>query len=75
MLPVAWAFSVTGITAGLLIMVVVASANAYTCDLLLRQAFVTGSRDYETLGSAVAGPAWRVSEQLVSHPFEKTEHA
>jgi hypothetical protein len=59
-LPVAWAFSVTGITAGILIMVVVA-ANAYTCDLLLRQAFVTGCLDYETLGLAVGGRAWRVN--------------
>lgn len=42
-------------------MLVVASANAFTCDLLLRQALVTGTLDYESLGLAVAGPAWRVS--------------
>jgi len=64
-LPVAWAFSVTGITAGILIMLVVASANAFTCDLLLRQALATGTLDYESLGLAVAGPAWRVS--LILH--------
>lgn len=66
-LPVAWAFSVTGITAGFLIMVVVASANAFTCDLLLRQALVTGTLDYESLGLAVGGPAWRVCLATRSH--------
>lgn len=63
-LPVAWAFSVTGITAGFLIMLVVASANAYTCDLLLRQALVTGTLDYESLGLAVGGPAWRLTTEI-----------
>ncbi|KAG0630426.1 hypothetical protein M758_1G177400 [Ceratodon purpureus] len=63
-LPVAWAFSITGITAGFLIMVVVASANAYTCDLLLRQAFATGCMDFETLGLAVGGRAWRLTTEI-----------
>ena len=41
-------------------MVVVAAANAYTCDLLLWQAYKTGMHDYETLSYAVGGGIWKV---------------
>ena len=41
-------------------MVVVAAANAYTCDLLLWQAYKTGKHDYETLSYAVGGGLWKV---------------
>eukprot|EP00898_Chlorokybus_atmophyticus_P002369 jgi/Chlat1/3132/Chrsp21S03361 len=58
-LPVSWAFSITGIVCGFLIMVVVSAANAYTCDLLLRQAWKSRQVDYETLAFAVGGKIWR----------------
>ena len=44
-LPVSSAFASTGIVAGFVIMVVVAVANAYTCDLLLWQAYKTAECD------------------------------
>ncbi len=44
-------------------MVVVAAANAYTCDLLLWQAYKTGMHDYETLSYAVGGGIWKVRRQ------------
>lgn len=59
-LPVSSAFASTGIVAGFVIMVVVAAANAYTCDLLLWQAYKTGMHDYETLSYAVGGGLWKV---------------
>ncbi|DBA75040.1 TPA: hypothetical protein ACH3X1_010377 [Trebouxia sp. C0004] len=40
-------------------MVVVAGANAYTCGLLLWQAYNTGMHDYETLSYAVGGGIWK----------------
>lgn len=67
MLLVSWAFSITGIVVGFLIMLVVALANAYTCDLLLRQAYATGSGDYESLGFAIGGSWWRVSHVSLPH--------
>ncbi len=45
-------------------MVVVAAANAYTCDLLLWQAYKTGMHDYETLSYAVGGGIWKVRRQM-----------
>jgi len=45
-------------------MVVVAAANAYTCDLLLWQAYKTGMHDYETLSYAVGGGIWKVGRQM-----------
>ncbi len=59
-LPVSSAFASTGIVAGFVIMVVVAAANAYTCDLLLWEAYKTGMHDYETLSYAVGGGVWKV---------------
>lgn len=59
-LPVSSAFASTGIVAGFVIMLVVASANAYTCDLLLWQAYKTGMHDYESLSNAVGGRVWQV---------------
>jgi hypothetical protein len=41
-------------------MVVVAVANSYTCDLLLRQAYLAEKTDYEDLAYAVGGEVWRV---------------
>ncbi|CAM6106707.1 unnamed protein product [Calypogeia fissa] len=63
-LPLAWAFSVTGVICGVLIMVVVAAANAYTSDLLLRQAYVTNTFDYENLASVIGGKWWRVVTEI-----------
>jgi len=63
-LPVSSAFASTGIVAGFVIMVVVAAANAYTCDLLLWQAYKTGMHDYETLSYAVGGGIWKVHRQM-----------
>lgn len=63
-LPVSSAFASTGIVAGFVIMVVVAAANAYTCDLLLWQAYKTGMRDYETLSYAVGGGILKVRRQM-----------
>jgi len=63
-LPVSSAFASTGIVAGFVIMVVVAAANAYTCDLLLWQAYKTGMHDYETLSYAVGGGIWKVCRQM-----------
>ncbi len=59
-LPVSWAFSVTGVVCGFVIMVVVAAANAYTSDMLLRQAHHTGSTDYESLALVTGGRWWKV---------------
>ncbi len=59
-LPVSWAFSVTGVVCGIVIMVVVAAANAYTSDMLLRQAHHTGSTDYESLALVTGGRWWKV---------------
>ncbi len=63
-LPLSSAFASTGIVAGFVIMVVVAAANAYTCDLLLWQAYKTGMHDYETLSYAVGGGIWKVRRQM-----------
>lgn len=41
-------------------MVFVAAANAYTSDLLLRQAYVTGTYDYENLATVIGGRWYRV---------------
>jgi len=60
-LPVPWAFSITGATAGAIMCVVVAAANVFTADLLIRQCYKTGSRDHEDLSYAVGGIAWLVS--------------
>lgn len=40
---------------------IVALANLYTCDLLLRQAYVAGKTNYEDLAYAVGGEPWLVS--------------
>ncbi|KAL2644991.1 hypothetical protein R1flu_012578 [Riccia fluitans] len=63
-LPVSWAFSVTGIICGLLIMVVVALANAYTCDLLLKQAYATQTYDYEGLCFKIGGRWWKLITEM-----------
>lgn len=60
MLPLPSAFATTGVIAGLLICVLVASANVFTSDLLIRQCYKTGSRDYEDLAYAVGGTPWLV---------------
>jgi hypothetical protein len=41
-------------------MIVVAIANSYTCDLLLRQAYLAEKTDYEDLAYSVGGEVWRV---------------
>ncbi|BFI36799.1 hypothetical protein MARPO_0194s0003 [Marchantia polymorpha] len=63
-LPVAWAFSVTGIICGLLIMLIVAAANTYTCDLLLKQAYATQTYDYETLALMIGGRKWKLVTEI-----------
>ncbi|GAQ87696.1 Amino acid transporter protein [Klebsormidium nitens] len=63
-LPVSSAFASTGIICSVLLMVVVALANSYTSDMLLRQAYVAEKTDYEDLAYAVGGELWRVVTQL-----------
>ncbi|BBN12683.1 hypothetical protein MPTK1_5g22060 [Marchantia polymorpha subsp. ruderalis] len=63
-LPVAWAFIVTGIICGLLIMLIVAAANTYTCDLLLKQAYATQTYDYETLALMIGGRKWKLVTEI-----------
>ncbi|KAG6555451.1 hypothetical protein Mapa_002681 [Marchantia paleacea] len=63
-LPVAWAFSVTGIICGLLIMLIVAAANTYTCDLLLKQAYATQTYGYETLALMIGGRKWKLVTEI-----------
>lgn len=41
-------------------MLLVAAANVYTSQLLLRQARLTGAFDYESLGLLVGGPWWQL---------------
>eukprot|EP00271_Cylindrocystis_brebissonii_P004130 TRINITY_DN1561_c0_g1_i1.p1 TRINITY_DN1561_c0_g1~~TRINITY_DN1561_c0_g1_i1.p1 ORF type:complete len:589 (-),score=67.20 TRINITY_DN1561_c0_g1_i1:746-2512(-) len=55
-LPVAWAFSITGVAAGVAMAAVVAWANIFTSDLLIRECFKTGTSDYEELALATGGP-------------------
>eukprot|EP00271_Cylindrocystis_brebissonii_P004131 TRINITY_DN1561_c0_g2_i1.p1 TRINITY_DN1561_c0_g2~~TRINITY_DN1561_c0_g2_i1.p1 ORF type:complete len:588 (-),score=69.79 TRINITY_DN1561_c0_g2_i1:1412-3175(-) len=55
-LPVAWAFSITGVAAGVAMAGTVAWANVFTSDLLIRQCFKTGTSDYEELALATGGP-------------------
>lgn len=60
-LPLAWAFSVTGVVVGLSMLLIVAAANTYTCDILLHAARITGARDYEGLAFAVGGKPFRAT--------------
>jgi Transmembrane amino acid transporter protein len=55
------AFAVTGIIAGVFLLVLIAIVNVYTSDMLIRQCRITGTVDYDTLTYAVGGPIWRVS--------------
>lgn len=54
-LPIPYAFAVTGAFAASLFLVIVALTNVYTCRLLLRGAVATGAVDYEGLSHAVGG--------------------
>ncbi|CAK9219067.1 unnamed protein product [Sphagnum troendelagicum] len=63
-LPVSWAFSVTGVVCGIVIMVLVAAANAYTSDMLLRQAHHTGTTDYESLALVTGGRWWKLTTEI-----------
>lgn len=60
-LPLAWAFSVTGVVVGFSMLLIVAAANTYTCDILLHAARITGARDYEGLAFAVGGKPFRAT--------------
>ncbi len=74
-LPLAWAFSVTGVVAGFTMLIVVALANTYTCDILLHAARITGTRDYEGLAFAVGGKPFKVDVGLVLHTACICTHA
>ncbi|EFJ19224.1 hypothetical protein SELMODRAFT_444299 [Selaginella moellendorffii] len=63
-LPVSNAFTTTGIVCGFLIMLVVALANTYTCDLLLRQAYCTGALNYESLAFHIGGKWWKLATEI-----------
>ncbi|GAQ81504.1 Amino acid transporter protein [Klebsormidium nitens] len=63
-LPIAAAFASTGVVCAVTLMGVVALANLYTCDLLLRQAYVAGKTNYEELAYAVGGEPWLIVTQL-----------
>lgn len=54
-LPVPYAFSITGAVAGAAIFAATALANMYTCRLLLRGAVASATCDYEGLAEAVGG--------------------
>lgn len=62
-LPVPSAFQVTGILAAIIISIVVCAANVYTADLLLRQCYKSGARDYEEIAFAAGGKIWLVLTQ------------
>jgi sodium-coupled neutral amino acid transporter 10 len=55
-LPIPYAFAVSGAVAASLIIFFVALSNVFTCKLLLRSAVSTGTSDYEGLSAAVGGP-------------------
>ena len=59
-LPIPYAFAITGAVASTLIIVSVALSNVYTCRLLLRGATCTGAADYEQLAFAVGGKWFKV---------------
>lgn len=59
-LPVPYAFSKTGILAGLLTMLVVAFANDRTCCMMIESAAATGLDTYEELAMFVGGPKAKV---------------
>eukprot|EP00271_Cylindrocystis_brebissonii_P018776 TRINITY_DN545_c0_g1_i1.p1 TRINITY_DN545_c0_g1~~TRINITY_DN545_c0_g1_i1.p1 ORF type:complete len:559 (+),score=84.05 TRINITY_DN545_c0_g1_i1:373-2049(+) len=63
-LPVSWAFSITGAAAGICMVALVAWANAFTSDLLIRQCFKTGTSSYEELSMAVGGHGWLFITQV-----------
>lgn len=54
-LPIPYAFAITGAVASTLIITGIALANVFTCRLLLRGAVSTGASDYEQLAFAVGG--------------------
>lgn len=63
MLPTPYAFSKMGIACGLFLMAVVAYANAFTAELLLKAAATTGTDTYEACAEAVGGRRWKVRER------------
>eukprot|EP00892_Ulva_mutabilis_P000015 jgi/Ulvmu1/10013/UM059_0062.1 len=62
-IPVSYAFATTGITCGLLISLVVALCNTYTCQLFLSAAGATRTSTFEELAAAVGGkPLMRLAQ-------------
>ncbi|KAI7845451.1 hypothetical protein COHA_001001 [Chlorella ohadii] len=61
-LPIPYAFAVSGAVASSLIIFFVALSNVFTCKLLLRSATATGTSDYEGLSAAVGGPWLKMGE-------------
>lgn len=59
-LPVPYAFSITGAVVGVLVFAGTALANMCTCHLLLRGAVASATCDYEGLAEAIGGPIVRV---------------
>mmetsp|Transcript_39042 Transcript_39042/g.110585 ORF Transcript_39042/g.110585 Transcript_39042/m.110585 type:complete len:247 (+) Transcript_39042:181-921(+) len=63
-LPMPYAFSKTGVLIGVVLMVVVAYANALTARMLLSAAAATHTDTYEGCAKAVGGKPWKVWAQL-----------
>ena len=60
-LPVPWSFSITGLGAGIIISLIVAWANVFTSDLLIRQCYKAEVSGYEEIAYAAGGTFWLVS--------------
>eukprot|EP00873_Tetraselmis_striata_P026199 jgi/Tetstr1/446463/TSEL_034004.t1 len=63
-LPTPYAFSKTGVACGLFLMLVVAYANAFTAELLLKAAAATRTDTYEACAEAVGGRRWKIWVQV-----------
>lgn len=63
-LPIPWAFSVTGISAAMVTCCITALANVTTCDMLLHQTYKTGARDYESLGYCIGGWPYKIFTEV-----------
>lgn len=63
-LPIPYAFAVSGAVAATLIIVFVALSNVFTSGLLLRGAVSVGASDYEQLAAAVGGPWLRLWSEI-----------
>eukprot|EP01023_Acetabularia_acetabulum_P000592 TRINITY_DN10247_c0_g1_i6.p2 TRINITY_DN10247_c0_g1~~TRINITY_DN10247_c0_g1_i6.p2 ORF type:complete len:471 (-),score=45.51 TRINITY_DN10247_c0_g1_i6:2072-3484(-) len=63
-LPIAFAFSRTGVLMGLVLMFIVAICNDYTSYLLLRASYILGTRHYEDLAFKTGGTKLKIITHL-----------